>query len=77
MKTDYRQASLSARERALMDYAVKLTTRPTSMTRSDTERLRQQGYSDRAILDATHVIGYFNHINRLAEALGVELEPDM
>jgi len=26
---------------------------------------------------ATHIIGYFNHINRLADALGVDLEPEM
>ena len=60
-----------------MDYAAKLTESPNSMSRTDTETLRTHGYSDRAILDATHVIGYFNHINRLADALGVELEPEM
>ena len=74
---DYRTAALPSRERALMDYAVKLTRSPEHMTRADLEPLRRAGYSDRAILDASHVIGYFNHINRLADALGVDLEPEM
>ena len=74
---DYRSAALPPNEKALMDYAVKLTRTPEAMTRADLEDLRRLGYSDRALLDATHVIGYFNHINRLADALGVDLEPEM
>lgn len=74
---DYREASLSPADRALADYAVKLTKSPHDMKRADVGELRSHGLSDRAILDATHIIGYFNHINRLADALGVDLEPDM
>ena len=40
-------------------------------------RYLMNGLSDRAILDASHVVGFFNHINRLADGLGVDLEPDM
>lgn len=39
--------------------------------------LREAGLDDRAILDAVQVIGYFNYINRLVEALGVEPEDFM
>ena len=74
---DYREAALPPSEHALMDYAVKLTREPATMTRADVEGLRALGYGDAAILDATHVIGYFNHINRLADALGLDLEPEM
>jgi alkylhydroperoxidase family enzyme len=36
--------------------------------------LRSHGFDDRAIHDATQVIAYFNYINRVADALGVEPE---
>ncbi len=36
--------------------------------------LRGQGFSDTAIHDAVQVISYFNYINRVADALGVDLE---
>jgi alkylhydroperoxidase family enzyme len=39
--------------------------------------LRTHGLSDEDILVLVHVIGYFNHINRVADALGVDLEADM
>jgi alkylhydroperoxidase family enzyme len=44
------------------------------MTPADLDALRSQGFDDRAIHDAVQVIGYFNYINRLADALGVEPE---
>ena len=40
----------------------------------DLDELRQHGFDDRAIHDAVQVIGYFNHITRVADALGVEPE---
>ena len=44
------------------------------MTPADLDGLRQHGFDDRAIHDATQVIAYFNYINRVADALGVEPE---
>lgn len=44
------------------------------MTAADVAALRAHGFSDRAIHDATQVIAYFNYINRIADALDVELE---
>jgi alkylhydroperoxidase family enzyme len=40
------------------------------------EALRAEGWSDRAIHDAIQVIAYFNYINRVADAVGIEDEPD-
>jgi uncharacterized peroxidase-related enzyme len=71
---DYTAAPVSAPERALLDFAVKLTREPWSMTREHVGRLRERGWSDRAILDLTLVASYFNFVNRLADGLGVELE---
>lgn len=47
------------------------------MTPGDIEKLRAQGLSDRAIHDATQVIAFFNYINRIADGLGIDLEPEM
>ncbi len=44
------------------------------MTPDDLEVLRAQGFDDVAIHDAVQVIGYFNYITRVADALGVEPE---
>jgi len=44
------------------------------MVEGDVAALRQAGFSDSAIHDASQVISYFNYINRIADALGVELE---
>ena len=74
IEDDYREADLSPRERAILDYAVKLTLRPSVMQRSDVEGLRRAGLSDAEILDVCQVTSYYNYVNRLADGLGVELE---
>ena len=60
-----------------MDFALKLTRTPEASSREDLQALREQGLSDEDILILVHVVGYFNHINRIADALGVDLEDDM
>ncbi len=74
--TDWRGASLDAPHRALCLFAEKLTLHPAEMTADDLDVLRGHGFDDRAIHDAVQVIGYFNYINRVADALGVEFEPE-
>lgn len=59
---------------ALLEYAEKATTTPASCAEPDIVRLREFGWSDRAIHDAVQVISYFNYINRVADALGVNPE---
>lgn len=71
---DWRTAPLSEADRALCEFAAKLTHHQDEMTPEDLERLRRHGFDDRAIHDATQVIAYFNYITRLADALGVEAE---
>ncbi|MBT8486845.1 MAG: peroxidase [Phycisphaerae bacterium] len=74
---DYRDADLPADDRALCDFAVKLTLTPGAMNAGDTECLRQHGLTDEQITVATQVVSYFNYINRVADGLGVDLEPWM
>ncbi len=59
----------------MCDYAVKLTLTPGAMNEADVEALRSHGFDDAAITVAVQVIGYFNYINRVADALEVDDEP--
>jgi uncharacterized peroxidase-related enzyme len=74
MKEDPRRAPLGPRERALVDYALKLTREPWNMSEEDLEPLRRVGLQDADILDACQVTGYYAFVNRLAQGLGVEIE---
>lgn len=60
--------------RALLEYAERVTREAAKMRKEDVDALRREGFSDEAILDATCVAAYFNYINRMSDALGVELE---
>ncbi len=65
---NYRAARTGKRERAMLDFAVKLTSAPWSVEEADRERLRRAGYSDRDIWDISAVTGFFNMSNRVASA---------
>jgi uncharacterized peroxidase-related enzyme len=71
---DWRTADLSAADRALCEHAVLVTHDQHSVSTGDLDTLRGHGFSDRAIHDATQVIGYFNYVTRVADGLGIELE---
>jgi len=73
---DYREADLSARERALCDFAVKLTHLAAEVENADIEALRAQGLDDATISDAIQVIGYFNYVTRIADGVGIDAEPE-
>lgn len=77
IQDDYRAAGLPARELALLDYAVRLTKDPRGVGRADLDTLRGHGYTDEQLVDAVQCIGYFNFINRVLDALGVDPEPGM
>ena len=72
---DYRAADLDKADSEMLHYAEKLTLTPWEMAESDVIRLREAGFSDSAILDINQVTGYFAYVNRLADGLGVTLEP--
>lgn len=75
MRNDYRQAPLSAADRAMLDFAVRLSRSPRSVTREDVEALRAAGFSDTAIHDIVQITGFFAYYNRLADGLGIDPEP--
>ena len=74
MVLDHREAALEPADRALCDYALKLTIVPGEMGAADLDALRAHGFSDAEISIATQVISYFNYINRIADGLGVDAE---
>jgi len=77
LKVDFRKVNLIDRELALCLFAKELTTEPEKSQNTDfTQKLRDVGLSDSAILDATLVAAYFNFVNRIVLALGIELEYD-
>lgn len=68
MVMNYRVADLSEKQRAMLDFAVKLTERPAEIVEADRQRLRDAGFSDRDIWDIASVTGFFNMSNRVAAA---------
>ncbi len=63
------------RLRAILTFAEKLTLAPRQVREEDHEPLRAAGLEDRGILEVVEVTAYFNFVNRLADGLGVSLEP--
>ena len=72
---DFRTAPLSAADRALLEYAAKLTAAPATVAREDIDGLRQLGLSDAAIVEIATQTALFNYLNRVIQGLGLG-EPD-
>ncbi|MCS6876965.1 MAG: peroxidase-related enzyme [Geminicoccaceae bacterium] len=68
---NYRVAPLSPRERAMLDFAVKVTEASHRIEEADREALRAVGFSDRDIWDIAAVAAFFNMTNRMASAIGM------
>jgi uncharacterized peroxidase-related enzyme len=73
---DYTAADLEPRERAMLDFAVKLTEASADCTDADVEALRDVGWTDEDIFDIAQVAAMFNFTNRLASGLGWEPNPE-
>jgi uncharacterized peroxidase-related enzyme len=65
---NYRVAPLEARQRAMLDFAAKMTTASATIEEDDRQALREVGFSDRDIWDIANVAGFFNMTNRVASA---------
>jgi uncharacterized peroxidase-related enzyme len=73
---NYRVAELPARQRAMLDFAWKLTTAPAEIVEADRDALRAAGLSQDEIFDLADVIGFFNMSNRFAIASDMMPNPD-
>jgi len=74
MVMNYRVADITPRQRAMLDFAWKLTKEPEAMEETDRQALRDQGFSDRDIWDISAVASFFNMSNRMASA--VDMRPN-
>jgi uncharacterized peroxidase-related enzyme len=68
MVMNYRAARLSKRQRAMLDFAVKLTAEPWTVEEEDRAALRKAGFSQRDVWDIAAVTGFYNMTNRIASA---------
>jgi len=69
---DLHLANLTPRERALTDFAVKVTRSPKEIGEADFHILRAAGLHDPDIIEALEVSSWFNHTNRIFISLGVQ-----
>ncbi len=69
---DYRTAPVDPEMKQLLSFAEKLARDASQMTPDDIASLRLAGFSDRALLDAAHVAGFFSYMNRVVQALGAD-----
>ena len=58
----------------MLEFAVKVTEAASSVTPTDLDRLRDYGFTDEALFAIVEVVGFFNYVNRIADAFGVELD---
>jgi uncharacterized peroxidase-related enzyme len=70
LRTGYKYAELEPRERAMLDFAVKLTENSSGCTEADIDVLREAGWTDEDIMDIAEVAAMFNFTNRMASGLG-------
>ena len=68
MVMNHRAARLSRRQRAMLDFAVKLSAEPWAVEEEDRAALRKAGFTDRDIWDIAAVAGFFNMSNRVSSA---------
>lgn len=69
---NYRVAPLEARQRAMLDFAARMTTASATIEEPDRQALRDAGFSDRDIWDIANVAGFFNMTNRVASATAMQ-----
>jgi uncharacterized peroxidase-related enzyme len=74
MVMNYRAANLPAKQKAMLDFAVKLTETPAKIEEADRAALREAGFSDRDIWDIASTAAFFNMSNRVAAA--VDMRPN-
>jgi uncharacterized peroxidase-related enzyme len=70
LATNYRHAELDPKERAMLDFAHKVTAASHECSRDDLEELRRHGWTDEDIFDIAEVAAMFNFSNRMASAFG-------
>lgn len=76
MVMNFRAANLDKRQRAMLDFAAKLTNQSAEIEEKDRQTLRDAGFDDREIFDIASVTGFFNMTNRVAAAVDMQPNPE-
>jgi uncharacterized peroxidase-related enzyme len=76
LQSDFTAAALSEADEALCRHAWQLTQKPSQDNHQRVDSLKDAGFDDRAILDATLIISYFNFVNRVVMGLGAKPDKD-
>ena len=74
--TNYRVARLPSRQRAMLDFAHRLTTIPEAIGEADRQLLRDAGFGEADLFDICAVVAFFNYSNRMAAALDLMPNPE-
>ena len=72
---DYRNAGLTDKQVAMLEFAEHLTLDPANITASHHDELRGHGWRDKDIVDMVHIVALYSYMVRVADGLGVDLEP--
>ncbi len=76
MAFNYRAAEISPKQRAMLDFAAKLTETPAKIVEADREALRQAGWTDKDIWDIAATASFYNMSNRMAAAVDMMPNPE-
>src|SRR5690606_2093108 len=76
MAMNYRVAPLDARQRAMLDFAWKLTTTPFDVGEADRQALHDVGLSAEDVFDLSETVAFYNFSNRMATALDMMPNPE-
>ena len=72
---EYTQAPLSSTDRRILDFAVQVTQEPSALTEDDVDQIRDAGLDEPQILSVVLIACLSNFMERLANSLGVDLDP--
>jgi uncharacterized peroxidase-related enzyme len=68
LSTNYRQANISSRQKAMLDYAMKVSRQSAELDQTDREIAKAAGLSDEDLWDIASIAAFFAMSNRLASA---------
>ena len=71
---DFQAADIDDTTKAILEFAVKVTKAAPTVIQADLEHLRSYGLTDEALFAIVEVVGFFNYVNRIADAFGIELD---
>ena len=74
LSINYRTAGLDKKQKAMLDFAYKLTKEPSLIENRDRERLREAGFTEEDIFDIADTVAFFNMSNRIAS--GLDMQPN-